>query len=292
MKNTFLISSFLTVFSGILLIPTNAQADEMVNCLLARNQGIISPNCAKVLGLSAPDSKQEPSDNGGIHLKSTLHYQPVPEALAKDSIVGLTLGMSMVDATSVMKTYCTDTPHITYTSLEMKYKGVFIQTQLYPHILECRLGNDSLKVHISPPVMGNIVTEINRNVSFDADASPRFSELKTDIDNKYGVNLLPVTESKKSSKVTVVADANGMITTTPKRAFIRALDNPSYNGPGEIAYLTIVINSVNNNPSNVSHINLKLEDLRAKRNINNEVIKQLKASVDSKLENNNIKPAL
>lgn len=292
MKTTFLISSFLTFFSGILLIPTNAKADEMVKCILAHNQGVITPNCAKMLGLTTPASKKEPSDNGGIHLKSTLHYQPPPASLATNSIVGLTLGMSITDATNAMKTYCKDSPHITYTFLEMNYKGVHTKTQFYPHILQCNLGDDNIEVHISPPVIGNIVTEINRNASFKADTSPRFTELKTDIDNKYGVNLLPLTERKSSSEVTIDADANGTITTLPKRSFISVSDETSYNVPGEIAYLTIVIDAVNNNPSNVSRFSLKLEDLRAKRNINNEVMKQLKASVDDRLKNNTIKPAL
>ncbi|CAI3947705.1 unnamed protein product [Commensalibacter communis] len=292
MRNTILVSSFLTILSGILLVPTNAQADDTVNCILAQSQGSVSPRCAKLLGLGNPDEKQGPADNGGIHLKSTLHYQSAPETIAKDNIVGLSLGMSMADAVNVMKNYCKDDPRITYTFLSMNYKGVSPKTQLYPHILECRLGSDNLRVDISPPVMGSVVTEINRDVFFPADASPRFSELKADIDKKYGVNLLPFTEMKSSSEATLYADASGVITTIPSRSYIRALSEQTYNVPGEIAYLTIAINSVNGNPSNVSNISLKLEDLRAKRDINHEVIKQLKASVDSKLENNNIKPAL
>lgn len=288
MKTTLFIASALSMALGAMVSPVQAQTTP--DCLLAINQGVISPACAKMMGLGAPAS-QSPPDNGGLSLQQTLHYQPVTGSVGNASIVGLTLGLGLADATRAMKAYCKADPRLANSFLNTTYKGVGVKTQFYPQLLQCDVNGDQLEVHVSPPVMGSVVTAIKRSVSFPADASPRFAELSSDIRQKYGLTL-PAMVRDSDSETTAYVTATGTMATNARFSYAQPMDSSSYDAPGEIAYLAVRASPVSSNPANVSMMFLTLEDLRAERAINAEVLKQLTASVDQKLANSHVKPAL
>ncbi|AQS87468.1 hypothetical protein AA101099_2924 [Neoasaia chiangmaiensis NBRC 101099] len=274
------------------ILPVAADAQSMTDCLLAHNQGVVTPVCARMLGLSTTSPEpQAPPDNGGIHLKPTLAYQPLGNALGQASIVGLTLGQSQANATTAMKAYCGTDPEVTNTYLSTTYKGVDVKTQFFPSQMVCHKEQDNLTVHLSPPVMGTVVTRIERNVTFPSDASPRFAELQGDIASKYGLHLPPLRASMNEER-TLYADARGQTGEKENGGPVNAMDPMTYEVPGEMAHLLLTTQPVMGNPSHVANISFDLQDIRAERAIGGELLKQMNGSVDAKLANSDVKPAL
>lgn len=287
--------SFLPAFVLVLAVstvPLSVHAQSLTQCLLAHNQGLITPACAHLLGLSVPPSQpQTPPDNGGVHLKQTVTYQPLDNVFGQDSILGLRLGMTQADATSTMTSFCGKAPQVTNTYLSTTYKGVGVNTQYFPSTLTCQKGQDSLTVRLSIPVMGAVVTKIERSASFPMEASPHYVDLQADIASKYGLHLQPMTRYGTPSG-TAYAGPDGKVVTTQTGTTAEANEPLTYTTPHEMAYLSVTVIPVGENLSNVSGLRLTLEDLRAEEVMYAELFKQMNGSVDAKLSGSTVKAAL
>ncbi|WP_157765166.1 hypothetical protein [Acetobacter senegalensis] len=281
MKKIFFIFTALTLAQ-----PVTASAQTMVQCMMARNQGMISPACNKILGLSTEPAKV-PEDNGGLHLKQVIDYKAPSNSVGQASILGLTLGMSLEDARKIMTAHCEGEPHQSNTFLTVVHKGVQVKTQFFPMQLGCLIKGDGLRVTFSPPVSGNVITKIERTVSYPADASPSFTGLKADLAEKYNIHLM-----KNDTQDIIYSLEDGSISERPEGSLlVPTRKNPDY-APTAQAYIFVNIRGVSGNPENVSYMEIFLEDTGAENRLNDEVIKQMNAFVDDKLSTNTVKATL
>ncbi|WP_086641561.1 UvrD-helicase domain-containing protein [Acetobacter tropicalis] len=166
-------------------------------------------------------------------------------------------------------------------------KGVQVKTQFFPMQLGCLIKGDGLRLTFSPPVSGNVITKIERTVSYPADASPSFTGLKADLAEKYNIHLM-----KNDTQDIIYSLEDGSISKRPEGSLlVPTRKNPDY-APTAQAYIFVNIRSVSGNPENVSYMDIFLEDTGAENRLNGEVIKQMNAFVDDKLSTNTVKATL
>lgn len=275
-----------------LTMPVTAQAQTMTECMMARNQGMISPACGKLLGLS-DRSAQPPEDNGGVHLKQTLSYMPLGNRLGNASILGLSLGMTQEKATQTLRNWCLRDPNIVNTAISTTYKGAHVETQFFPRQMQCSKGDDTIEITLSSPVMGAVVTQIERNVSFAPDNAPTFATLQEEVAGKYGLHLPVPGPYGEASRQLYANMAGQEIEGVIHAVSPRSEDVSTYDVPGETGLLQVRLQSVSGNPANIGHISFDLHDMRAERMVASELLKQLNASVDAKLgKASSLKPEL
>ena len=202
-------------------------------------------------------------------------------ALGHASILGISLGMSALEATTQLRQYCQADPSIRNETLRVSYKGVDIESQPYPASLSCQKNEDEITVTLAPPVMGGIVTRIERVVEYPILSAPGYDALKAELVTRYAAHLPPLTN--KSAITALYALKNG--TVTEKAHGDPVASSPSSDPRASVtqAWMQIEVAVVPQNPSAVSHLSIAIEEIGAVQTITAEVIKQLNADVDAKL---------
>lgn len=255
---------------------------KMVSDLAGYDQGHIP---------SSMTNNQPPPDNGGVYLKHVLNVPTTPNAITQAPVVGLTIGMPAVEAEKVLSSYCNHPPGIKYQTLSLSYKGINVQTQPFVSKLTCSSDNDSLSVEISPPVAGTTVTKIDREVSYPADKSPRFADFQADISKKYNIHL-PVAMPNQPAIVTQYILKDKTTSEKINGRPVDATDTSDDFSQTVQSYLRITANIIPENPTSMSGFTISSANPGDATVLSNEIIKQLKASVDEKLSNSNVKTVL
>ncbi|WP_141325498.1 hypothetical protein [Acetobacter orleanensis] len=240
---------------------------------------------------SSKTDNQAPPDNGGVYLKHALDVPTTPNAVTQAPVVGLTIGMPAVEAEKILGRYCNHPAGIKYQTLGLSYKGIDVKTQPFVSKLTCSSDNDSLSVDISPPVAGTTVTKIDREVSYPADKSPHFADFQAEILKKYNIHL-PVAMPNQPA---IVAQYILKDKTTSEKINGRPIDiddtSDAFSQTVQ-SYLRITANVIPENPTSMSEFTISSANPGDATVISNEIIKQLKAFVDEKLSNSNVKTVL
>lgn len=254
---------------------------SMVNAAMGMGAGHI-PN--------APATPQAPQDNGGVTLQKTLTYHPMNNPLGHASLMGISLGMSALEATAQLRQACQADPSIRTETLRTAYKGVDMETQSYPSMLSCQRNGDAIPVSLAPPVMGGVVIKVERNVNYPAVNAPGYDALKAELVTRYSAHLPPIHNASATTALYALKDG----TVTEKADGDPVASSPSSDPRASVtqAWMQIEVDVVPQNPSAVSHLSIAIEDIGAVQTITTEVIKQLNAAVDAKLAHNTVKPAL
>ncbi|KXV67149.1 hypothetical protein AD949_00330 [Acetobacter orleanensis] len=199
--------------------------------------------------------------------------------------------MPAVEAEKILGRYCNHPAGIKYQTLGLSYKGIDVKTQPFVSKLTCSSDNDSLSVDISPPVAGTTVTKIDREVSYPADKSPHFADFQAEILKKYNIHL-PVAMPNQPA---IVAQYILKDKTTSEKINGRPIDiddtSDAFSQTVQ-SYLRITANVIPENPTSMSEFTISSANPGDATVISNEIIKQLKAFVDEKLSNSNVKTVL
>lgn len=287
MKNALLLSSVLSLAT---LAPDVAHAqyhDEESSWRSRMTQEGMAADAGHIP--QAPQSSDAPPDNGGLHLKRTLHYTPPSGA----DILGIKLGTPAVEAVRIMRDYCQVEPTIQYSSLRTGYKGVNIYTQDYASGASCFKIGGHISVTFAADVSDPVVIKIVRNASFPSDNSPMYDSLRTDLLNKYGFKHLFRRPYSTDEEGVIFVMQDGTTRESDGREIGVGLPQDfQLIARGVREYLTAVATRNSDNPDRVSALAITLSDIGAEQQIQAEVIKQMQAHEDERLAATNPKTEL
>lgn len=250
-------------------------------------------NAANALGqghITEPPTSPATQDNGGVALTQKLTYSRMSNTLGQASILGLSLGMSAPEATTVLRQYCQTEPSLRTETLRTSHKGVDIESQPYPGSLACQRESDRIDVTLAPPVMGGVVTRIERTASYPPLNAPGYDTLKAELTAHYTAHLPPLSGGSAATALYALKSGNVI-----EKADGTGIDPSPSSDPRAAttqAWLRIDVSVVPQNPSAVRSLSITTEDIGAEQAITAEIIRQLNAAIDAKLAHATAKPAL
>lgn len=100
---------------------------------------------------------------------------------------GVRIGMPFGEARAVVVQEYGSAVKVDYTRLQVQHRGVEVQSERYPAVIEAEALDDRMMVTLGTPAVGGVVTAIRRTVTFpDPVTAPRITNLIRQLEEKYG----------------------------------------------------------------------------------------------------------